>query len=151
MHLIVFAASKKCHLPSSLLRRLSGHFGTFSFDWYQHPCSQELSLVPVHHAFFHTQFLYTRMLVTVMNALHRRTISHSEQDKSVNQTCFLVRPQHLATQPGSSRQHGGQIRKDSRLKRQLRRCHYACLPSKSPYPLPRRQKQCLLFYLATGV
>lgn len=80
-----------------------------------------------------------------------QTISHSEQDESVNRTCFRVRPQHSATQSGCSRQRGGQIRKGSRLKRQLRRCHYACLPSKGPYPPPRRQKQCLLFYLATGV
>lgn len=80
-----------------------------------------------------------------------QTISHSKQDESVNRVCFRVRPQDSATQSGSSRQRGGQIRKDSRLKRQLRHCHYACLPSKSPYPPPRRQKQCLLFYLATGV
>lgn len=80
-----------------------------------------------------------------------RTIGHIDQDESVNQTCFGVRLQHSATQSSSSRQRGGQIRKDSRLKRQLQHCHYACLPSKRPYPPRRRQKQCLLFYLAAGV
>lgn len=101
--------------------------------------------------FFHTPFLHTYVHAHHNNEWSPRTISHSEQDESVNRACFRVRPQHSATQSGSSRQRGGQIRKDSRLKRQLRRCHYACLPSKSPYPPPRRQKQCLLFYLATSV
>lgn len=101
--------------------------------------------------FFHTPFPRTYVYAHHNNEWSPHTISHSGQDESVNRTCFRVRPQHSATQSGSSRQRGGQIRKDSRLKRQLRRCHYACLPSKGPYPPPRRQKQCLLFYLATGV
>lgn len=101
--------------------------------------------------FFHTAILHTYVYAHHNNEWSPQTISHSEQDESVNRTCFRVRPQHSATQSGCSRQRGGQIRKDSRLKRQLRRCHYACLPSKGPYPPPRRQKQCLLFYLATGV
>lgn len=101
------------------------------------------------HSFTHPLCIY--IYTHRSNEWSPQTISHSEQDESVNRTCFWVRLQHSATQSGSSRQRGGQIRKDSRLKRQLRRCHYACLPSKSPYPPPRRQKQCLLFYLATGV
>ena len=101
--------------------------------------------------FFHTLFLPTYVNAHHNNEWSPQTISHSKQDESVNRTCFWVRSQHSVTQSGSSRRRGGQIRKDSRLKRQLQRCHYACLPSKSPYPPPRRQKQCLLFYLATGV
>lgn len=99
--------------------------------------------------FFHTPLQHTYVYTHHNNEWSPQTFSHSEQDESVNRTCFSG--EHIATRSGSSRQRGGQIRKDSRLKRQLRRCHYACLPSKGPYPPPRRQKQCLLFYLATGV
>lgn len=114
-----------------------------NFPWCPNPDGRRAT-------FFHT-LLHTYVYAHHNNEWSPQTISHSQQDESVNRACFGVRPQHSATQSGSSRQRGGQIRKDSRLKRQLRRCHYACLPSKGPYPPPRRQKQCLLFYLATGV
>lgn len=110
----------------------------------------QTQLVAKEHSFTYPFCIHTYTLITIMNGVYRQSVITNKINLWTEHV-FRVRPQHSATQSGSSRQRGGQIRKESRLKRQLRRCHYACLPSKGPYPPPRRQKQCLLFYLATGV
>ena len=153
-HSVICGNKDKRHFP--FLRWLCEHTGTFSAECQHNQNSQQFSLVPEPqmdvegHSFTHSLCVHTYTLITIMNGARGQSVITNKMNLWTEHV-FRVRLQRSATQSGSSRQRGGQIRKDSRLKRQLRRCHYACLPSKGPYPPPRRQKQCLLFYLATGV